>query len=395
MTETALSVPMFRRYYIGAVAGVNGMWIFRVLLSWLAWDLTGSPPFVGLVAAASLLPVAVAGPIMGAITDRADIRRAFLWVSSGLLISPVLLLGVMAAGVLSPAIVLGLALIFGVVMALYHPVRQSLGPRLVERPLIGSVVALSALNFNIGRTLAPAVGGVLIARAGIEATAAVTVVLFLPNLILQAGLRPRQPKQRARTALLADFLDGLRHALGPGPIKAVLILSVVGLGPVRAVMELLSMIADGRFDLGAEGLGVMTSAVGGGALVAAVVQVAGGASLLSRGWVRWGALVLGFAGVLATTWAPVFPMALGAAALAGFCNTFIGVGLQIGLQSGLEDHLRGRIMSLWMLAVTASTSGMAVLLSLAANLWGLDAATLVLLVVCAGIAVIWGRPNPR
>lgn len=393
MSETALSVPMFRRYFAGAVSGVNGMWIFRVLLSWLAWDLTGSPPFVGLVAACSLLPVAVAGPIMGAVTDRADIRQAFRRVSAGLLVCPLLLLGVMQAGVLSPPVLVAIALSFGTVMALYHPVRQSIGPRLVDGPLIASVVALSALNFNLGRVIAPALGGVLIARAGVEVTALVVTALFVPNLVLQGALRPRQTAPRDQTALWADFRDGLVHALGSGPIRSVLILSVTGLGPVRAVMELLALIADGQFQRGVEGLGLMTSAVGAGALVAALVQVWGGARLASRHWVRWAALAMGFSGTLMLVWAPSFSVSVTAAVIAGFCGTYVGVGLQIWLQSDLDDGLRGRIMSLWMLAVTASTSLMALGLSLAASFWGLGVATVCLLVVCAAVGIAWGRPQ--
>lgn len=391
MSETALSVPMFRRYYAGAVAGVNGMWIFRVLMSWLAWDLTGDAAFVGLVAAASLLPVAVAGPVMGAVTDRSDIRRAFRMVSAGLIVCPVLLLAALGLRVLSPPILLGLALVFGIVVALYHPVRQSIGPRLVEPPLIGSVVALSALNFNLGRTIAPALGGVLIARAGVEAAAVISVLMFLPNLVLVGGLLPRQAAPRAPTALWADFRDGLRHALGPGPIRGVLILSVAGLGPVRAVMELLALIADGQFQRGAEGLGLLTSAVGGGALVAALLQVVAGTRLVASDAMRRAVLALGFSGALGLTWAPAFWMAFAGAAVAGFCGTYVAVGLQIRLQSGLDDALRGRIMSLWMLAVTLSTSLMALVLSVASGIWGLDWSALVLLLVCAVAGAVWGR----
>ncbi|MEZ5674972.1 Predicted arabinose efflux permease, MFS family [Thalassovita litoralis] len=391
MPQTALQVPNFRRYYVGAVLGVNGMWIFRVLMSWLAWDLTRDASFVGLVAAASLLPVAVAGPVMGAVTDRANIKQAFRWVSAGLLVCPALLLAGLHLHVLTPHVLLGVALIFGCVIAAYHPVRQSLGPRLVEPPLIGSVVALSALNFNLGRTISPAIGGLLIGRWGSEAAAVISFLLFLPNLLLQGGLHPRQSRDKPTTALWADFVEGLRYGLGRGPIRAVLILTVAGLGPIRGVMELLALIADGEFHLGAEGLGLLTSAVGGGALFAAVLQVAAGTRLAAAVAMRWAVLVLGFVSIAALVWAPVFPAAMVASALSGFCGTYVGVGLQIGLQSGLADELRGRIMSLWMLAVTLSTSLMALGLSLAAEYWGLDLATLVLLVVCGVLAVSFGR----
>ena len=78
---------------VGALQESPGGFFIGATLASFGW-------FFGLVAAASLLPVAVAGPIMGAVTDRSDIKRAFRWVSVGLLVCPVLMLGAMAAGVL-------------------------------------------------------------------------------------------------------------------------------------------------------------------------------------------------------------------------------------------------------------------------------------------------------
>ena len=160
MTGTsAFSNAGFRRYFVGAVLGVNGNWIFRVLLSWLAWDLTQSASFVGLVAALSLAPVAFTAPFFGVLTDRTPILTAYRWVSLGLLICPGALFLLMLSGWLAPAPLVGIALLFGIVISAYHPVRQSLGPRLVQSEQISSVVSLAALNFNLGRVISPAIGG--------------------------------------------------------------------------------------------------------------------------------------------------------------------------------------------------------------------------------------------
>ncbi len=42
MNLAALNHPGFRLFFIGAVASANALWIFRILLTWLAWDLSGS-----------------------------------------------------------------------------------------------------------------------------------------------------------------------------------------------------------------------------------------------------------------------------------------------------------------------------------------------------------------
>ena len=95
---SVLRRPAFRRYYLCAVAGVNGMWAFRVLMSWTAWDMTGAAGYVGLVAALSLAPVAVTGPFFGALIDRRPILRSFGIVSAALALCPALFVLLAAGG---------------------------------------------------------------------------------------------------------------------------------------------------------------------------------------------------------------------------------------------------------------------------------------------------------
>ncbi|WP_137702620.1 MFS transporter [Marimonas lutisalis] len=390
----AFSHAGFRRYFIGAVAGVNANWIFRVLLAWLAWDLTGSPSFVGLIAAASLAPVALTAPFFGALTDRLPILVAYRWVSLGLVICPSALLALMAADMLSPAAILGIALLFGTIISAYHPVRQSLGPRLVDPPLIGSVVALAALNFNMGRIISPAIGGFLIGQFGTIPTAALSVALFLPNLVIGPTLRPREVAQTGpRQSYLADLAEGLRQGWARWPIRRSLMLTVAALGPIRAITEILALIADGRFGRGAEGLGLLTSAVGAGALLAALFQVAAGARLARLPAVRFGVIALGFLATAALVLAPSFIMAMVMAPVVGFAGTYVGVSLQIGIQARLEDELRGRIMSLWMVSITLSTSALSFAISAISEVFGLGPTTLAVLVVSSA-AVLWLALNP-
>jgi MFS family permease len=389
----ALSYPAFRRYYIGAICGTNGGWVTRILLSWLAWDLTGSPTFVGVIAATSLLPVAVFGPVFGALIDRMSTRRAFQRVSLALLGIPILLSALLAAGVLTPVPLFLVALLFGTIMSAYHPVRQSLGPRLVERPAIGSVVALAALNFNIGRLLAPALGGVMIAEVGTLATSFVGVALAIPNALIAPTLRPREGDHSRRGRLADDLKQGFAVAWARWPIRRSILLAVAALGLIRGTSEILALVADGLFERGATGLGLLTSAVGGGALVAAIFQVVAGNRFVRNRGLRFAIIAAGFAGVLGLVYAPAFEWTLVPAALIGFSSTFVGVSLQIGVQSRLEDELRGRVMSIWMLAMTASTSFMAFAISAVTEWVGMPMATTIFVAICAVATVaIWMRP---
>lgn len=386
---SALSDSGFRRYYLGSIAAMNATWIFRVLLSWSTWDLTHSPSFVGIVAAASLLPIALFGPFFGALTDRADILRAFRLVLLGLLACPVTFLGLSLLGWLTPLSLLGLSGLFGVAMSAYHPVRQSLGPRLVGPENTGSVVALSALNFNLGRLLSPAIGGVMIGQVGLEYTALMSLILFLPSIVIARNLAPRSHATSEKTSgYFEDLIEGFSVAWGRWPIRRSLLLSVFALGPLRATTELLSIIADGSFGKGAEGLGLLTSLVGLGALFAALFQVVASQALMRREALRFGFIALGFLCSCAMVLAPSFERALMMAPMVGFAGTYIGVSLQIGLQARLEDGLRGRVMSLWMLSMTLSTSVLAIIISAASELFGLGPSTVGVLAICGSIIVL-------
>lgn len=391
----AFDYPAFRRYYFAAVMGTNGGWITRILLSWLAWDLTHSPAFVGAVAAASLLPISITGPLFGAIIDRTPIKRAFRRVSAVQLSLPILNFILLASGAMTPAIVFTVALAFGIIMSAYHPVRQSLGPRLVERPAIGSVVALAALNFNIGRLLAPAIGGMLIAQFGTVPTSVLAVLMALPNALIGPSLQPRRDAKSTgeRKSLAADLAQGFRTVWQRWPLRRSILLSVAAMGLIRGISEILALVADGMFERGAQGLGLLTSAVGGGALVAAILQVVAGNRLLRLRALRMAVIWIGFAAVLGLVYAPAYEWTLLPAALIGFTSTYVGVSLQIGMQARLEDELRGRVMSIWMLANTLSTSVLAFSISTLTGWIGMPtAATLAVALCSVAVIAIWLRP---
>ena len=62
----------YRIYTEGNFISLIGTWVQRVATGWLAWELTHSGAWLGIIAAAELLPSIVAGPLGGAMADRMD-----------------------------------------------------------------------------------------------------------------------------------------------------------------------------------------------------------------------------------------------------------------------------------------------------------------------------------
>jgi predicted MFS family arabinose efflux permease len=128
-------------------------------------------------------------------------------------------------------------------------------------------------------------------------------------------------------------------------------------------------------------------------LFAALIQVWLGQELTRNHALRYGVIFIGFLATCLTVFAPSFVVALGTAPIVGFCGTFVGVSLQIGLQARLEDDLRGRIMSLWMLATTLSTSVLAIGMSALSELYGLEHVALVVIVGAGGVIASIARKS--
>lgn len=342
----AFSDRQFRRFFLGVFFAVQAIWIQRVTVSWLAWEVSGSAGFVGLVAALSLAPTLVAGPLFGVMADRVNIRRAAM-VTNGAMASflAVLALTLPLVGPIGLAMA---ALTIGMLSAAHHPVRMALGPRLVAADMVQHVVSVTALNFNLARLVAPVAAGWLIAGPGPGVALWVAVACYGPMLAVLPRLRARELPPRARAGVLSDLVGGVRYARERALIRRALMLTLVFATIVRGALEVLPVLADGAFARGAPGLGMLTSAAGLGAFGAAIFKAGGvgavGARIPNAVYL---ATFGGFVAVIAMGAAPVWPAALAAVAVAGFCATWCGVSLQAAIQSDLDDAYRGRVMSLW------------------------------------------------
>ncbi|MEM9798426.1 MAG: MFS transporter [Pseudomonadota bacterium] len=345
---SALDHTGFRAYFLAAVPLVQALWAQRVTLGWLAWEISGSAPFVGLIAALGLAPMLISGPVFGVLVDRTDIRRALLLTSG----SMALLLGLAALLAGGPGLgpwgLSAVALAIGVVTSAHHPVRMSLGPRLVPKADVSNVVALSALNFNLARLIAPVLTGLALATVGAVATLWVSAALYLPMLVAIRWMDPRPlPRQAGDASIRAGIAAGLSFLAGNGVARQAMVLTGAMAVLVRGYLELLPVMAEGVQARGAEGLGFLTAAAGAGALVAALAKTGGIGAGSGVTPVTRVVLVAGIASLAALGWSESWTAALFWTAVAGFASTFCGVGLQAAVQQELPDDLRGRVMSLW------------------------------------------------
>ncbi len=358
MNLVALRSPEFRLYFLGAIANVNALWISRIVIGWLAWDMTRSATFVGIVAASSLLPTLFLGPFFGVMVDRSNIKKAAYSTNICMIGCIAVLLALQASGNIGTISLILISLAIGTVTAAHHPVRLSLAPRLVKPEHVSSVVALAALNFNLARLVSPAIGGILIDLTGITTALLITLILFLPNLAILFRLHPRELTKHGSEPFATAMAEGLRYIRQRRMIMVILATTAVFSIALRGVLEVLPIIADGSFGRGAVGLGQLGSAVGGGALLAALHKALATQKTASDALspLNLGVAILGLMAMALLGTTDVWIIALACAAILGTTGTYFGITMQSMIQADLPDDMRGRVMSIWVVVGLGTTA---------------------------------------
>ena len=267
----ALASPNFRLYYAGQAVSMIGTWVQSLALMWLAYGLSGSTFFTGLVGFLNSAPYLVLSPFAGVLGDRLDRRRILLTVLSLLFLQSLALAVLSGTGHLTMSQLAALALFAGVANSFETPTRQSFFVQLLDnRDDLPNAIALNSVLMNGARLVGPSIGGLVIAAWGETACFAFNAVSYLVVIGALLRARPRASPPRPPSHPLADLADGWRYAMGFVPIRRMLLLLAtlsITIGPYSSLMP---AIAVKTFGEGAQLVGLFIGAVGFGAVVAAV-----------------------------------------------------------------------------------------------------------------------------
>lgn len=335
-------------YTAGSAVALVGLWVQRLGVGWLTWELTHSGFWLGAIAFADLFPAVVVTPFAGVLTDRLDrLRLAFLCQALSLA-QTLLLFALATAGLIEIFSLLGLTVFLGAVRAVYMPVRLSLVPSLVKPDDVPTAVAISSLIFNLARFVGPAVAGLVVTAWGVAPTFAFYGVATAVFLLALAVIRipPVRAAARPRRGMLSEIAEGIGYTVRHPAIRPLLLLMLAVSLLARPVGELFPGFADVVFARGATGLAWLTSAVGLGA-------IAGGVWLAKRG--RAGGLLIialvGAAGcavsLLLFTATDIFWVAVAASAVFGGAMVSSAIATQTLILGAVDDEVRGRVLSLY------------------------------------------------
>ncbi|WP_405688647.1 MFS transporter [Streptomyces sp. NBC_00057] len=320
--------------WLGAyTASMIGDSVYYMALAWAAAR-SGSATQAGLVLAVGSIPRALLMLGGGVLADRIGPRRVVIGSDAARCL---VVLGLAGALLLtSPAVwmLIAVALVFGVVDALFLPAVGALPPRITAAGQLARVQGLRGLASRTANVVGAPLGGVAVAVGGPRLAFAAAGVLFAVSLPLLLSLRisPLPARETAQPSGTAwhDLTDGLRHIRRHpvlGPLMLAVALSELGFaGPLN--LGLILLVRERGW--GASGMGWIVAAFGIGAGASALL-------LAVRGRVPRAGLVM------------CLTMLIGAVAIAALAHVpsvglAIAVAVCIGLFAGLGGSLCGALI---------------------------------------------------
>jgi MFS family permease len=344
----AMANRNYRLYTYGAIPSLLGTWIQRMAMGWLAWELTKSGTWLGLIAFADLAPTVITAPIAGAFADRVDRLKMVRFIQYANIVQATALAAFTLTGHMTIEILFVLALFQGATQGMHQPFRQSLLGTIVTREEITSAIGINSTIWNTSRLIGPAISAVIILHFGVGYTFAVNACSYIPMLITlyMIDVKHTPTAQKSLADVPGEIMVGVRYVANHPFIGPLLILLFTFSFFGRATAELLPGFTGAVFNQGADGLAILTGAAGFG-------------SLFSGIWLSRRGKLTGLSDILIVIvlFIAIFQVAFVATDIFwvsvavftgwGFMLNGSGIIIQSLIQANVPNTIRGRVVSLY------------------------------------------------
>ena len=345
----ALSNKSFLLYFISNTFALLGLWIQKIGVGWLTWEITGSTFWTSFVALALMAPAGIIGPLFAVYAENWNMRTASIILKTLMLLVGAMVWFLEFLDLHSLFTLAFLSIIQGLLSACYHPVRLVFVSVVVPRDLISSAVGLNSASFNGSRVIGPAFAGIFIALFNLESTFLIAVLAYIPLIpvLMYIPLRKRNKSLDNKDKFLKRFIEGGKVALNTPVIAKGLFVVFISAFFVRGMLEIQPTIAGEILNQGSLGLSLITATAGLGALSASIWVGLGKNNNLKIQTKLVFMLILGL--IMSSIIGCISDMYLMALAfiIVGFTSTVIGIGTQTIIQMEVEDFFRARVLTWW------------------------------------------------
>ncbi|WP_104129655.1 MFS transporter [Cryobacterium sp. N21] len=376
----------YRLFITGHAVSAIGTWMQRVAQDWLVFDLTGSAVVLGITVALQFLPMLFFGLWGGALVDRWNRRKVIIVTQALSMVLALILAAVVLTGRTSVELVFVMSVALGFVTVFDNPARQAFIAEVTIPQDYVNAQALASMVHNVGRLVGPAVAGTMIAVVGVGWAFAVNALSFIPLLCGLALIRIDKPDDEARSQRSGSVLEGLIYVFSHSELRACMILVAVISLFGQNFRAVLPVLAKETFQGDAQTYGWLTSALGLGAIIGALITAA--TERVSGWWLLIAGLSFAIANALVAV-SPWLWLAIMTVLLLGVTNIIFNTLSRTLMLLKTDQSMHGRVMAVHGLVFLGTTPIGMPLLGWVCDSWGAPAGMWVssLTALVAAIAV--------
>jgi len=345
----ALGYRDFRVLWFGACTSSIGTWMQGVAENWLVLSLTGSAFFLGLDAFLAQLPIMLFTLIGGVVADRRDRRHMLLGSQYIQMATAFTLAALVYFNIVHIWQILALSFITGLAQAFGGPAYQSLIPSLVDKKDLPNAIALNSIQFNLARVIGPLLAGVALATLGMVSCFTLNGLSFLAVIVALLSLRIRHTPVVTTERVLTQMRGGLSYVRHHHALFALTLLAFATTFLGMPLLTLLPVFTQSVFHQGVGAYSRLMAFSGAGAVAGALViawlgrfRQMGTAALFVQG--LFGLLIIGFGVSRSLPLSAAILFVSGAAMMTAF-STITSL-----VQLIAPNEMRGRVMSIFMVA---------------------------------------------
>ena len=342
----------FRIMWLGACASTIGTFVQQFAQSWLVYDLTKDPFYLGLDLFLGQLPIMLFSLVGGVFADRLERKRLLLYSQYIQMFCAFVLTALFATHAVRVWHILTLSFVVGVGQSFGGPAYSALLPTLVEPEDLANAISMNSIQFNLARIVGPTLCGLAYTLIGATWCFALNGISYLAVIISLIVIKVKFVAPKTQTSVLKSMREGIRFIRDREGLTPLVVLafcttlfgfSLTGFLPV--FVRTIFHRGPGTYEL----LPVLSAAgsICGALMVAAMEKLKGQGHLAVLALFALGLATAGFA---LSKWLPVCCVLIFVAGAAVMASASLMLSL---VQLIVADSMRGRVMSVYNLAFRA------------------------------------------